>query len=174
VDLQLVSRIHRSSPRKTVLIRYTINTGRITKPRQHAISDKDEAALKPLLSHGGVIAGCAPFKVRVVLFNRGDPQLGGAMFAIWRGGEVIENCALAWTHFGEILAWGAIEFCYLEFSDRFPKHLGGEAPEKPNSLPWLAVLRLPSRHNQIKRDLSQLEKFENQLARLIIKEGMKS
>ncbi len=47
------------------------------------------AALQPLTEHGGLIPGCAPFRMTV------DSGPEAAVFTIWRGAEPVTACLVS-------------------------------------------------------------------------------
>ena len=145
------------------MIHYTLNTGHSVEQPRSAIGKEAIEALRPLVEHGGAIPGCAPFRVEV---THGG---GAAVFIVWRGGEPIVISALAWTPDGEAEAWSAIEKLYLEISDRRPELVApGNGSEKPNSLPWLAVVAMPFIPNQSHDDVGWLGDFERCMAWTIL------
>jgi hypothetical protein len=134
---------------------YTLNTGHTVASPRSGFSREAIEALQPLAEHGGAIPGCAPFRVTV------DRDAGSAVFTVWRGAEPVVTCVLAWTAEGEAEAWPAIEKVYLDLSDRFPQLLApAKEASKPEALPWLAVVLLPSLLNQSRDDVGWLGDFE--------------
>ena len=93
------------------------------------------------------------------------------MFTVWRGAEPVVTCGLAWTTEGEAEAWPAVEKLYLDLSDRNPELLApAKEASKPESLPWLAVVLLPSLLNQSRDDVGWLGDFERCMAWTILEE----
>jgi hypothetical protein len=145
------------------VIHYTLNTGHTVDSPRASVGREAIEALRPLARHGGLIPGCAPFRVAV---NHGA---GAAVFTIERGQEQIVTSAMAWTVEGEAVAWPAVEALYLNLSDRHPR-LFAPAKEaiRPASLPWLAVVLLPSLLNQSRNDVGWLGDFERCMAWAIL------
>ena len=142
---------------------YTLNTGHAVVSPRSGVSREAIEALQPLADHGGAIPGCAPFRVAI------DHGAGSAVFTIWRGAEPIVTSALAWTAEGEAEAWPAVEELYLTLSDRNPELLApAKEASKPGSLPWLAVVLLPSLLNQSRDDVGWLGDFERCMAWTIL------
>ena len=138
---------------------YTLNTGHSNDSPRSGVGPEAIAVLRPLVEHGGPIPNCAPFRVTI------DHGAGSAVFTVWRAQEPIVTCALAWTAEGESEAWPAIEKLYLDTSDRFPELLApARVAEKPASLPWLAVVLLPSLLHQRADDVGWLGDFERCMA----------
>ena len=145
------------------MIHYTLNTGHAVASPRSGVGPEAIAALQPLTEHGGAIPGCAPFQVTV------DSGPGAAVFTIWRGAEPVATCGLAWTAEGEAESWPAIEKLYLDLSDRDPQLLApAKEASKPASLPWLAVVLLPSLLNQSRGDVGWLGDFERCMAWTIL------
>jgi hypothetical protein len=142
---------------------YTLNTADTGELPRLAIDPEAITVLQPLIDQGGPIPGCAPFRVTVTQAS------GAAVFTVWRAAEPIVTCALAWTVEGEAEAWPAIEEVYLDLSDRFPQlPVPAKEANKPASLPWLAVVLLPSLLNQSRDDVGWLGDFERCLAWTIL------
>jgi hypothetical protein len=145
------------------VIHYTLNTGHAVASPRSGVSRGAIEALQPLAEHGGLIPGFSPFRVTVT------HGTGSAVFTIWRGEEPIVTCGLAWTAEGGAEAWPAIEKLYLDLSDTRPELVApGKAAEKPESLPWLAVVLLPSLLNQSRDDVGWLGDFERCMAWTIL------
>jgi hypothetical protein len=164
---------------------YTLNTGRTVAAPRSGVSREAIEALQPLIEwsrpipgcvslteQGGPIPGRSPWRVMI---SRGT---GCALFHVWRRSypfflapDVIVECGLAWTGEGEVGVWPAVEKIYLDLGDLCPKlFTGGEAPWKPTSLPWLAVVYLPviPELNQSRDDIGWVEDFERSLAWTIL------
>jgi hypothetical protein len=142
---------------------YTLNTGHAVASPRSGVSQEAIEALQPLAEHGGAIPRCAPFRVTV------DYGAGSGVFTVWRGAEPVVTCGLAWTAEGEAEAWPAIEKVYLDLSDRHPQLLApAKEANKPASLPWLAVVLLPSLLNQSRDDVGWLGDFERCFAWTIL------
>jgi hypothetical protein len=145
------------------VIHYTLNTGHAVASPRSGVRQEAIEALQPLAEYGGAIPGCAPFRVTVA------HGTGSAVFTIWRGAEPVVTCTLAWTAEGEAEAWPAIEKLYLDLSDRSPQLLApAKEASKPESLPWLAVVLLPSLLNQSRDDVGWLGDFERCMAWTIL------
>ncbi|HEY2952946.1 MAG TPA: hypothetical protein VGK40_10200 [Verrucomicrobiae bacterium] len=95
--------------------------------------------------------------------------IGSAIFTIRRRQEPLVACGLAWTEAGELTAWPAIESVYLSLSDKYPQIMApANHAEKPDALPWLAVVWMPSLPNQRHDDIAWLGKFERCMAWTIV------
>ena len=93
------------------------------------------------------------------------------MFTVWRAVAPVVTCGLAWTVEGEAETWPDIERMYLNFSDKWPTMFeAAKAPEKPDHLPWLAVLLWPWIVYQSRDDVSWLGDFERCMAWTILAE----
>jgi hypothetical protein len=142
---------------------YTLNTGHAVASPRSGVSQESIVALQPLAEHGGAIPGCAPFRVTV------DHGAESAVFTVWRGAEPVVTCGLARSAEGEAEGWPAIEKVYLDLSDHYPQLLApAKEANKPPSLPWLAVVLLPSLLNQSRDDIGWLGDFERCLAWTIL------
>jgi len=154
--------------RRPFVIQYTLNTGHSVDQPRSAVSTEAIEVLRPLLDGGGAIPGLAPFKVSVT------PGDGSAVFTVWRGHEPIVTCAVAWTAEGEAQAWPAIESAYFRVSDQLPQLMApGEAAEKPDLLPWLAVVIWPAILSQARNDVAWLGDFERCMGWTILEERTK-
>ena len=69
------------------VIHYTLNTGHAVASPRPGVGPEAIAALQPLTEHGGLIPGCAPFRVTV------DSGPGAAVFTIWRGKTDLLRCS---------------------------------------------------------------------------------
>jgi hypothetical protein len=145
------------------LIHYTLNTGQTVESPRSAVGEAGIEALRPLVEGGGHVPGCSPFRVKM---DRGE---GSAVFTVWREQEPIATCGLAWSVEGAAQVWPAIEQVYLDLADRHPQLMApGQASQKPEVLPWLAVVLLPGMLAQTFDDIGWLEDFERCMAWAIL------
>lgn len=147
-----------------MLHHYTLNTGDTRTSPRSEVNDEAIAALSYLTAHGGQLPDpFTAFRVEV------HPAHGGAVFTISRGREPIVTCGLSWSEPGAAETWQAMEQLYLGLSDAMPQLFAPAAePQKPQSLPWLTVLLLPSLLTTARADIAWLADFERCLAWAII------
>ncbi len=69
---------------------------------------------------------------------------GAALFDIYAGVALINVNAIAWTEAGEQECWHGFESLYLRLMREFETLSVSRSPVKPDRLPWLATLVLPS------------------------------
>lgn len=94
---------------------------------------------------------------------------GFCVFFIYRAASPIVVCAVAWDARADDSAWGCIEGIYLFMGDNRPDVVApGALAKKPDSLPWLAVLILPSIISLTKKDVLLLGDIEKCFAMTIL------
>jgi hypothetical protein len=145
----------------------TFNSGDSYAVPPGKIHPETVRAMRVLLPSGGNLGTVAPqFSAFRVTITRNP---GCAAFTVFRGREPIATNVCAWTSSSAADTWASIEGVYLDLADAVPHVMaGGEAPDMPAAVPWLATLILPGALHQTQSDFGWLADFEQCLAATII------
>ena len=147
------------------LLHVTLNPGHSIASPRSAVGQDAMATLAPLLPNGGQPPGpFSAFHVQIV-----NEAAGGAVFTVTRAREPIVTGGVVWRPEAEAAVWSGLEGLYFQLNESLPAlYPHGAEARKPGSLPWLAVVTLPSLLNQARSDVGWLGDFERCLAWALI------
>jgi hypothetical protein len=138
----------------------TVNTGHCVVQRQEELLSSTYEALKPMIhNRGGVVPGLPEF--RVGLDSIDDTH----SIAILKSRESVILCALAAGPDGAIACWEDV------LRATVPRFCLNTIPEMPTTIPWMAVVMLPSAFLLSPEELMLLGSFEGALGLAILRYG---
>ena len=138
------------------MVHLTLNTGHVSISPREAVSPEAMATLAPLTAHGGQLP--APFAAFRVTVSHAP---GGAVFTVWRGSEPLVTCGLARTPEAALEVWRPLTEMLAAFAPEAD-------PQRPDTLPWLGVVILPSLALTARDDIAWLGDFERCYAHAIM------
>lgn len=145
------------------MIHYTLNTGDSRVSQRSEVADAAIAALRPLLDRGGQLPH--PFTAYRVKVSHAP---GGAVFSMYRHTHPIVLCAVAWDPSTAERIWHDIERTYLQMGDRPHEIAPAALAEMPATLPWCAVIILPTIMLEARTEVGWIGDFERCFAWALI------
>lgn len=150
------------------MIHFTVNTGQRVTQNLDQVPAIALDPLRPLLAAGvgQLPAPLAAYRVEI------DRDEGCTVFSIFRAREPLPTCGLAWTEAGADEVWPALEELYLNMSVAVAFEGMDSEPNRPASLPWLAVVFMPLILFPAGDDIRWFGDFELCLAAVILKRAV--
>jgi hypothetical protein len=139
----------------------TLNTGNTRKSYRGEVSDDVLAAMRQmdLLKSRAKLPIAGGYQLQTTI------DQGGAAFTVFKGEVPLGHCVLA-VDANDAAYWEFIERLYLNITDKAP--VDWVLPDKPLSVPWLAVVLLGLHHDV--ESAQWLRDFERCMAWLLIED----